>query len=114
MAMDTAVESRGDVTVVRITGSVDGTTADQLNRAFAEQLTAGRRRLVAGLEAVEYTSSAGLRVLLATVKEARSGGGDLRLAAPRKEVLKVLELSGFTGILKVYPDLESAVTSFAS
>lgn len=111
--METAVEAREDVTVVRIAGSVDGTTAEQLMAVFAGQLAAGRRRLVAALEAVDYTSSAGLRVLMGTVKEARTGGGDLRLAAPRQDVLKVLELAGFTGILKMYPDLESAVASFA-
>jgi anti-sigma B factor antagonist len=112
--METAVESRGDVTVVRITGSVDGTTAEQLGRVFTAQLAAGRNRLVAALDAVDYTSSAGLRVLLGTVKEARSRGGDLRLAGPRKDVLKVLDLSGFTGILKVYADLESAVAGFGA
>jgi hypothetical protein len=35
---------------------------------------------------VDYTSSAGLRVLLAVVKEARSRGGDVRLAAVRDNV----------------------------
>lgn len=112
--METAVEARGDVTVVRISGSVDGTTAAALAAAFAEPLAAGRTRLVAALEAVDYTSSAGLRVLLATVKEARGGGGDLRLAAPRTDVLRVLDLSGFTGILKVFPDLDAAVASFGA
>ena len=112
--METAVESRGGATVVRITGNVDGTTADQLTAVFASQLGAGRRHLVVGLEGVDYTSSAGLRALLGTVKEARSAGGDLRLAAPRKDVLKVLELAGLTGILKVYGDLESAVAGFGA
>jgi anti-sigma B factor antagonist len=112
--METAAEARGGVTVVRISGSVDGTTAGALTAAFAEQLAAGRTRLVAAMDAVDYTSSAGLRVLLATVKEARRGGGDLRLAGPRKEVLRVLDLSGFTGILKLFPDLDAAVASFGA
>lgn len=110
--METAVESRGGATVVRITGSVDGTTADRLTAAFAAELAAGHTRLVVALDGVDYASSAGLRTLLDAVKQARSAGGDLRLAAPRKDVLKVLELVGFTGILKVHGDLESAVAAF--
>jgi anti-sigma B factor antagonist len=51
---------------------------------------------------------------LETVKETRQRGGDLRLAAVRPEVLRVLELSGFTGILKVYPDVDAATASFAA
>lgn len=112
--MDTAIEARGDVTVVRIAGSIDGMTADQLMQVFAARLAAGDRRLVAALDAVDYTSSAGLRVLLVTVKEARSGGGDLRLAAPRSDVRKVLAMSGFTTILKVFDDVDAAVGSFAA
>lgn len=112
--METAVESHGEVTVVRITGSVDGTTAAQLTQVFSAQIASGRNRLVAALDAVDYTSSAGLRVLLVTVKEVRAAGGDLRLAAPRREVLKTLKLSGFTDILKIYPDSDAAVAGFGA
>jgi anti-anti-sigma factor len=51
-------------------------------------------------------------VLLGTVKEARRHGGDLRLAAVRAPVLRVLELSGFTSILKCFADVPTAVGSF--
>ena len=61
---------------------------------------------------MDYTSSAGLRVLLGTVKRARSGGGDLRLAGPNPDVRKVLDLSGFTGILKVFETVDDALASF--
>ena len=43
---------------------------------------------------------------------ARSRGGDVRLAAVRDNVRKVLELSGFTSILKLFPDVDAAVASF--
>ena len=52
-------------------------------------------------------------MLLGTLKVARSAGGDLRLAGLRPEVLNVLELAGFTNILKVFETVEDAVESFA-
>jgi anti-anti-sigma factor len=110
--MDATVEKVGNVALVRVSGSVDGLTADSLQSTFREQLEAGSARVVADLSGVEYTSSAGLRALLATVKLARQQGGDLRLAAVQPGVLRVLDLSGFTTILKLYPDVESAVASF--
>jgi anti-sigma B factor antagonist len=112
--MDTSVEQRGTVSTVHITGRVDGLTADTLQQVFSSEVAAGHHELVADFGAVDYTSSAGLRVLLGTVKEARSRGGDLRLAGPRPEVRNVLELSGFTGILKVFDTVEAAVASFGS
>ena len=67
---------------------------------------------MAALGTLEYTSSAGLRVLLSTLKEARQRGGDLRLAAVQERVRRVLDLSGFTSILKCYPDVDAAVASY--
>jgi anti-anti-sigma factor len=108
------VELREEVTVVSIDGSVDGTTAPELVTSLREHVTGGRSRLVGNLAGVDYTSSAGLRALLETVKETRQHGGDLRLAAVRPEVLRVLELSGFTSILQVFADVDAAVKSFAA
>lgn len=111
--MEIETTRSGDITVVAIRGSVDGLTADHLMRTFTDRVTEGSVRLVADCSALDYTSSAGLRSLLGAVKLARQHGGDLRLAAIQAQVLRVLELSGFTGILKHYPDVHSAVTSFA-
>jgi len=101
------------VTVVRITGSVDSLTAETLIQAFSGQVGSARILLVADFSGVEYTSSAGLRALLASLKDARGLGGDLRLAAVRPTVHRVLELSGFTSILKIFDDVPSAVASYA-
>jgi anti-anti-sigma factor len=111
--MDATVEQVGQVALVRVTGSVDGLTADALQTTLREQLDAGSSRVVADLSGVDYTSSAGLRTLLATMKLARQNGGDLRLAAVQPAVLRVLDLSGFTTILKLYPDAAAAIASFA-
>jgi anti-sigma B factor antagonist len=110
--MDIVVEQRAPATVVYISGSVDGLTADLLMSTLQQQIDAGNTRLIADLSGVSYTSSAGLRALLATVKQARQQGGDFRLAAVHPPVHKVLEMSGFTSILKLYTDVELAVASY--
>ncbi len=110
--MDMKTESRGSVLVVTVAGSLDALTAPELADAISTQLRAGNKNLVADLAGLEYTSSAGLRVLLNGVKEARQNGGDLRLAAVQPNVKKVLDLSGFTSIMKSFPDVDAAVASF--
>ena len=111
--MEIQVERRSEVTVIAIAGSVDGATAPTLTACFREQVGGGVVRIVGDFSGVDYTSSAGLRALLETVKETRQRGGDLRLAAVRPDVLRVLDLAGFTGILKLYGDIDAAVASFA-
>lgn len=110
--MDLLVEQRGAVTVVAVIGSVDALTADDLVAAFKEQIEKGNAQLVADLGGVDYASSAGLRALLIALKESRQQGGDLRLAAVQKGVHRVLDLSGFTSIVKMYPAVDDAIASF--
>lgn len=112
--MQIEVERRGTVTVATVNGNVDGMTSAELQRVLGSEVAAGGHRLVVSLAGVDYTSSAGLRVLLAVVKEARGLGGDVCLAAVRDNVRKVLELSGFTSILKLFPDVDAAVASYGS
>lgn len=101
------------VTVISVVGSIDSLNADQLTEAFNVHLIGGRVRLVADFAGVGYTSSAGLRSLLSTVKESRRQGGDLRIAGIQPAVERVLSLSGFTSIIKTFPDVSGAVASFA-
>jgi anti-sigma B factor antagonist len=111
--MDLSTESKGNVQIISVKGSLDALTAPELADALATQLREGNTQLVADLSELDYTSSAGLRVLLNSVKEARSKGGDLRLAAVQPNVKKVLDLSGFMSIMKSYADNDAAVASFA-
>lgn len=113
MDLEVTAEEFTHATVVRVKGSVDNLTADQLTGALQGYVNAGQVRLVCDLSGVDYTSSAGLRAILGTLKAARQEGGDFRLAAVRPGVQRILELSGFTSILKLYGDVDAAVASFA-
>lgn len=100
------------VAVLAVAGSVDSLTAEQLTQALGEQVRAGHVRLVVDFQAVDYTSSAGLRSLLGTLKDCRRLGGDLRMAAVQPAVLKVLSLSGFASIIRMFDDVGAAVASY--
>ena len=110
--MEVSLMDVGEVTVTTVVGSIDGLTAGALQDTLEAGIRAGRTRLVLDFAAVDYTSSAGLRTLLAVMKEARRAGGDFRLAAVRPDVHRVLELSGFTSILKLFAQTGEAVASY--
>ena len=112
--MQVTFTESGSVVIGHISGSMDGLTAESLQSALNGELQKGHHRIVADFGGVDYTSSAGLRVILATVKEARRAGGDFRLAAVRPQVMRVLEMSGFGGIIKIFPDTQTALASFAT
>ena len=110
--MDVTVNQDGQATIVAVEGSVDALTADDFLQSMQGQLAGGKVQLVADLSGVDYASSAGLRAILVALKESRQRGGDLRLAAVRAGVYRVLELSGFNSILKIYDHVEAAVASY--
>lgn len=111
--MEIKSEKHGPVTVVAVAGNLDASTAPKLNDYFNNALESGAIKIVVDLTELSYTSSAGLRVLLNTTKDARKKGGDLRIASVQPAVTKVFELSGFTSILKFFPDVALGVASFS-
>ena len=99
----------GQATVISIVGSIDALTAGEVTGFLSAQVQDGKRHLVADLSQVDFMSSAGLRTILATLKESRQGGGDLYIAAAQPGIEKILKMSGFTSILKSYPSVAEAV-----
>lgn len=112
--MKTEVQQETNSTIVKVTGSVDALTAAELSKVLTNQITQGHANLIVDLVDVEFMSSAGLRTLLGAVKDARSSGGDLRITSTNPGVDKVLKMSGFHNIAKVFASQNEAVSSFNS
>ena len=112
--MKTDIRQEGQITVVAVTETVDALTAPELTRLLSEQITAGHCNLVVDLAGVEFMSSAGLRTLLGAVKESRTNGGDLRISSTNPGIDKVLKMSGFHNVAKVFTSSGDALASFAS
>lgn len=103
---------KGSVDVVAVSGSIDALTASELVSALNEHIHAGHPNVIVDFGKVEFMSSAGLRAILTSVKEARAAGGDFRLASPQPGIDKVLKMAGFHNIVKIYPTVEEALASF--
>ena len=110
--MKTEVQHENNSTIITVTGSVDALTASELSQALTSQITKGHTNLVVDLIGVEFMSSAGLRTLLGAVKESRSNGGDLRITSTNPGIDKVLKMSGFNNIARVFTSSADAVASF--
>jgi anti-sigma B factor antagonist len=112
--MNTEVKQENSSTIVQVDGNVDALTAPELSKVLLDQIAAGHANLVVNLIGVEFMSSAGLRTLLGALKEARSHAGDLRIASTNPGIDKVLKMSGFHNIAKVFASPDEAVSSFGS
>ena len=110
--METDIRYESNITTVAIKGSVDALTAAELTQTINKQIEEDHVNLVVDLTGLEFMSSAGLRTLLGAVKESRSHGGDLRIVSTNPGIDKVLKMSGFHNIAKVFTSQADAVSSF--
>ena len=99
--MDIATRTRNDVTIVALAGSLDSKTSPQAQQALDGILAGGGRKLLIDFTALDYISSAGLRVLLATAKRLSGAGSALRLFGMNETVREVFQISGFSAIFAV-------------
>jgi len=105
---DTAV---GAWNVLSVAGELDMATAPQLQDQISDLLEKGRTRLVFDLAEVSFCDSTGLSVFVRAKNSTDDAGGTVRLAAPQRGVLRILEVSGLVEVLGTYPSVDEAITA---
>ncbi len=109
--MDVQSKQTGKGTVVGISGKIDAMTAPALESSIATLIKAGHLCMILDLGAVDYISSAGLRVILASAKSLKSKNGTLLLANAKGAVKEVFDISGFGSVFSIYDSVDAAVTA---
>ena len=89
----------GTELTVTITGRLDTTTAPQLEAEFKQNIN-GAEKLVLDFAALEYLSSAGLRVLLAAQK-VMNKQGEMVIRNVNETINEIFEVTGFIDILTI-------------
>ena len=89
----------GTELTIAITGRLDTTTAPQLEAEFKQNI-AGVEKLVLDFAALEYLSSAGLRVLLAAQK-VMNKQGEMIVKNVNETINEIFEVTGFVDILTI-------------
>lgn len=100
-SMDITTRSAGGATIVAIAGHLDSNTAPRAQQALDAVPVSAGARLLLDFSAVDYISSAGLRVMLGMAKRLGAAGGELRLFGLNASVREVFDVSGFSTILAV-------------
>ena len=108
-----AAKKAEEVSVMKVSGYLDTTTARDLEVALKGLLDKGCYKIILDLSGVTYISSAGWGIFIGEIKDIRNHGGDLKLAAMVGDVFEVFQLLEFQSILESYPTTEEAKEAFA-
>lgn len=81
-------------------------------QAAASETLAGEDRVVLDLGHVGFLDSSGLSALVSINRAMSARGAELRLAAPGRAVVAVLELTRLHRLFEIYETVDAAVMSF--
>lgn len=84
---------------LRLIGVLDYQAGPALREAGRALIAASRTPLTLDCSAVERSSSVGLSLLLAFMRDAKAAGVDLRVSALPEEMEKIAKVSGLLDIL---------------
>jgi len=105
-------KSEGNVEIIYLDGRLDAYLSNEVERSINALIDKGSVRIVVNFDGVEYISSSGLRVMLASLKRVKKVQGDIKLACLKPYVKEVFDIAGFTQLFEFYEREEEAVNSF--
>jgi anti-anti-sigma factor len=107
-----SLETHARTALVIAQGRLDFGAAAEFQRQLEQVLVgaaAASEAVIVDCAALDYVSSAGLRVLLRVAKTAQRSGIGFVLCALQPAVREVFEVSGFSRIIAVHPDRAAAL-----
>lgn len=84
---------------IAIDGRIDTTTAPQLETEVKNSITEKVSKLIFDFTKVEYMSSAGIRVIMASEK-VMSQQGEMALSNVNEEIMEIFEMTGLSDLLQ--------------
>jgi anti-anti-sigma factor len=111
--MDIEVTSSAAITVVCPRGDLDMAAADQMKRTLTKLVDDGSRKLLVDLGQVGYVDSSGMGALVASLKHARTVGGELRLCALQDDVRAIFEMTRLNRAVTIHGSRSEALGAWA-
>jgi anti-anti-sigma factor len=111
--METKIQKENNATIISVTGRMDAVASPGFEKQLANLIEHGEKDLVIDLGELEYISSAGLRVILTTVKKLKEKEGRLYLCALQDTVKEIFEISGFSTAIPTCDSIDSALSQMS-
>ena len=113
MTMTITEEKKDGFVVVALNGKLDATNAPELQGKLLGLIDGGSNSMVIDCSALDYVSSAGLRVFLMTAQKMEETDGKLGLAGVQELIKDVFDMAGFDVMFEFYPSPAEAISGLA-
>ncbi|MBF6175709.1 STAS domain-containing protein [Nocardia blacklockiae] len=102
-------DRRRQHTVVRVEGELDAAVAAMFGESVARAVDTTSRAVVLDLRRTRFLSIGSARALAAAKAAAATAGVDLRLVCGRREIERVLEITGMRPLFRYYATMQAAL-----
>lgn len=109
--MKIETRDQNDIKVIYLEGEMDTITSPEVLNELDTLRNSGVKKMLLNLEKLDFISSAGLRVLLATTQQLKTAGGDLRVCQLNREIKEVFDISGFSTLLMIFDNESEGLSS---
>lgn len=99
--MNITKNNSGNTTTLALQGRLDMVASTQLANELSVIFEGEAVDLVFDINALEYISSAGLRVLLTAQKKVNALGTEMEIIGANESVKEIFDITGFSGIMKI-------------
>ncbi len=99
--MEVSIIKENDKTLVKLTGRIDTTNADQFQKDLSPLMDDANPNIEIDCTNMDYTSSQGLRLFLMLQKNVSAKNGKLILTNMKPQVKEVFDITGFSNIIKI-------------
>ncbi len=107
--MKVSKEKVNDTLVLTVEGRLDTTQSDAFEKDIMQILEQGDKKIILDCSGLNYISSSGLRIFLIIQKKMMSTGGQLSICNLQPTIMEIFDMSGFSMVFTIHPDLETAL-----
>ena len=98
-----------DISLLTLRGRLDGQTSTSAQERIVAIIDQGATRVVLNLGAVEYISSAGLRVFMTAARRLKAANGRLVFCELQEDTRELFEIAGLTELFSICSTQDDAL-----
>lgn len=109
MSIELKVDQKEGASIFALSGRLDSSTAPTVEEKIIQSIQSGTHNVILDFAALDYISSAGIRVLVHCHKELEKKQGKILLVSVPKPIENVLYITGFLPYFKIYDGQSQAI-----
>lgn len=111
-AVNIQIEEADKYCLLHFSGKLDALSSPSAEKKILDLIAQDHIFLIFNFTEVDYLSSAGLRILLASTKKVKAHNGNIIIYGVQEHVMEVFKMTGFDHLLNIVNSRAEAIARF--